>query len=97
MHLPDLLDLTGMRRTTFPRLFLRYAGACFSTHLNELRLQAVCHELRHCTKAVSSIALDHGFTQLSFFNRFFRRELGACPTAYREQHLIAARLTGTGT
>jgi AraC-like DNA-binding protein len=95
INLPDLLDLTGMSRTTFTRLFLRYAGACFSTRLNEVRLQAVCRELRNSTKAVSSIALDHGFTQLSFFNRLFRRELGICPSVYREQHLIAARPTGT--
>lgn len=86
IHLPHLLDLTGMSRTTFTRLFLHYAGACFSTRLNEVRLQAVCHDLVHSTKAVSRIAFDHGFTQLSFFNRLFRRELCLCPSAYRERH-----------
>ena len=95
IHLPDLLDLTGMSRTTFTRLFLRYAGACFSTRLNEVRLQAVCRELLSSPRAVSSIALDHGFTQLSFFNRLFRRELGLCPSAYRERHRVAGRATGT--
>lgn len=97
IHLPHLLDLTGMSRTTFTRLFLRYAGACFSTRLNEVRLQAVCRELLSSTRAVSSIALDHGFTQLSFFNRLFRRELGLCPSAYRERHRSAGRSTGTGS
>ena len=86
IHLPDLLDLTGMSRATFTRLFLRYAGACFSTRLNEVRLQAVCRELIGNSKAVSSIAFDHGFTQLSFFNRLFRRETGLCPSDYRKRH-----------
>jgi len=95
IHLPDLLDLTGMSRTTFTRLFLRYAGACFSTRLNEIRLQAVCGELISSAKPVSSIALDHGFTQLSFFNRLFRREMGVCPTKYRERHHAVERHAGT--
>lgn len=86
IYLPDLLDLTGMSRTTFTRLFLRYTGTCFSTRLNQVRLQAVCRELLESGNAVGSIALDHGFTQLSFFNRLFRREFGMCPSAYREKH-----------
>lgn len=83
INLADLLDLTGMSRTTFTRLFLRHAGRCFSTHLNNLRLQAVCRDLLGTSQSVSSVALAHGFTQLSFFNRLFRRELGMSPSAYR--------------
>ncbi len=89
INLADLLDLTGMSRTTFTRLFQRYAGVCFSTHLNNLRLQAVCRDLLGTGKAVSCIALDHGFTQLSFFNRLFRRELGVSPTVYRTRGVAA--------
>jgi len=36
-------------------------------------------------RAVGTIALDHGFSQISFFNRLFRREFGMTPTAYRER------------
>ncbi len=95
INLSDLLDLTGMSRTTFTRLFLRYAGACFSVRLNEVRLQAVCGELVGSTKAVSCIALDHGFTQLSFFNRLFRREFGLSPSEYRERHRHRASLSSS--
>ena len=69
---------------TFTRQFQRHAGVCYTTYLNRIRLEAVCRELRRSKQAISSIALDHGFTQLSFFNRLFRRELGMPPKAYRE-------------
>jgi len=85
INLSDLMALTGMSRTTFSRLFLHHAGGCFSAHLNTVRLQAVCRELHNGSKSVGTIALDHGFSQISFFNRLFRREFGMTPTAYRER------------
>jgi transcriptional regulator GlxA family with amidase domain len=33
---------------------------------------------------VGTIAFSHGFNQLSFFNRLFRREFHLNPSAYRE-------------
>lgn len=81
--LPELLRLTSMSRATFARQFRRHAGKSFSTFLNQVRLQAVCRALRDTTELVSNIALDHGFNQLSFFNRLFRREFGISPSAYR--------------
>lgn len=83
--LSDLLAITGMSRATFSRQFLRRSGKPFSTFTNEVRLRAVCTELRGTSKAISNIALDHGFTQLTFFNRLFRREFGLSPTDYRAQ------------
>jgi len=88
INLTDLMALTGMSRTTFTRLFLQHAGSCFSSYLNTVRLQAVCRELRNSAKAVGNIALDHGFSQISFFNRLFRREFGMSPTEFREKRLM---------
>lgn len=84
ISLTELQALTGMGRASFTRQFNRYAGKSFSLFMNEVRLEAVCSELRTTTKAISNIAWDHGFTQLSFFNRLFLRELKITPTAYRE-------------
>jgi len=85
IQLADLLGVTSMGRTTFTRQFQRHAGVCYTTYLNRIRLEAVCRELRRSKQAIGSIALDHGFTQLSFFNRLFRRELGMPPKVYRER------------
>ncbi len=83
VHLPELLQLTGMSRATFARQFLLHAGKPFSTFRNQVRLQAVCHALRNTNEPVGNIALSQGFNQLSFFNRLFQREFGISPTAYR--------------
>ncbi len=86
VSLSDLLQLTGMSRATFARQFLLHAGKPFSTFRNQVRLQAVCHALCDTSEPVSNIALDHGFNQLSFFNRLFLREFGMNPSAYRRMH-----------
>jgi len=86
VHLPDLLKLTGMSRATFARQFLLHAGKPFSVFRNQVRLQAVCHALRETTEPIGRIALDHGFNQLSFFNRLFFREFGINPSEYRKAH-----------
>lgn len=83
MTLPELLRLTSMSRATFARQFRRHAGKSFSAFLNQVRLQAVCRSLRESSDLVGNIALDHGFNQLSFFNRLFRREFGMSPSDYR--------------
>ena len=68
---------------TFARQFLLHVGKPFSIFRNQVRLQAVCHALRDTNEPVGNIALSHGFNQLSFFNRLFRRELGISPTDSR--------------
>lgn len=82
--LPDLLRLTGMSRATFARQFHRHAGKSFSTFLNQVRLRAVCRALSETSESVSAIAFSHGFNQLSFFNRLFRRELRMNPSEWRQ-------------
>lgn len=85
VRLDELLRLTGMSRATFARQFQRHAGKTFSAFLNEVRLQAVCRALMESADSISSIAFNHGFNQLSFFNRLFRREFGMSPSDYRRK------------
>ncbi|HVU27928.1 MAG TPA: AraC family transcriptional regulator [Verrucomicrobiae bacterium] len=93
VRLSELLRLTGMSRASFARQFRFHAGKSFSTFLNQVRLQAVCRALRNSIEPVSSIALNNGFNQLSFFNRLFRREFGINPTTYRQTaHLNSSAL-----
>lgn len=88
IRLDDLLRLTHMSRATFARQFQRHAGKSFSVFLNQVRLQAVCRALMESAESISSIAFDHGFNQLSFFNRLFRREFGISPRDYRRQQVV---------
>jgi AraC-like DNA-binding protein/mannose-6-phosphate isomerase-like protein (cupin superfamily) len=85
VRLEELLLLTGMSRATFARQFKRHAGKSFSAFLNQARLQGVCRALLETEEPISAIALKHGFNQLSFFNRLFRRETGSSPRVYRDK------------
>ena len=84
--LEDLLLLTDMSRATFARQFKKHSGKTFSEFLAQLRLQAACRELRETERSVLDIAASAGFSQLSFFNRLFRREMRCTPSQYRTRH-----------
>lgn len=91
IRLDDVLLLTRMSKPTFSRLFKQHAGKAFSEFLNQLRLQAACHELAATDQPVLDIALGCGFTQVSFFNRLFRRVCRCSPTEYRVRIRRSAR------
>lgn len=83
VRLEELLALTGLSRSSFARQFKQHSGRSFSEFLNGLRLEAACRELIESGRPVLDIALGAGFTQVSFFNRLFRRTYGCSPSAFR--------------
>ncbi|MBB5038571.1 helix-turn-helix domain-containing protein [Prosthecobacter dejongeii] len=84
VRLEEVLKLTHLSRPTFARQFKKHSGRTLSEFLNHLRLQAACRELLESDRSVLEIALRCGFTQVSFFNRLFRRVMKVSPTAYRK-------------
>jgi AraC-like DNA-binding protein len=84
VRLEDLLALTGLSRSSFARQFKQHSGRSFSEFLNGLRLESACRELLETARPVLDIALSSGFTQVSFFNRLFRRVYACSPSAFRE-------------
>lgn len=83
VRLEEVLKLTHLSRPTFARQFKKHSGRTFSEFLNRLRLQAACRELQETDRSVLEIALGSGFTQVSFFNRLFRRLMKCSPSEYR--------------
>jgi AraC-like DNA-binding protein len=86
IRLEDVMHVSDMSRATFARRFKGLTGHSFSEFLNKLRLQAARRELRETKRPVVDIAFASGFTQLSFFNRLFRRQLDCSPSEYRARH-----------
>ncbi len=83
VRLADILQITRLSRPTFSRQFKKHSGRTFSEFLKRLRLEAVCNELTGGSRSVLEIALSCGFTQVSFFNRTFRRIMKCSPTEFR--------------
>jgi AraC-like DNA-binding protein len=63
---------------------LEQAGIRFTRHLNELRLTAACEALRQQKdKPITVIAMESGFSDISHFNRLFKKRFGVTPSAMR--------------
>lgn len=65
---------------------LASTGSSFSERILELRLQdakAMLTDARHQDKRIGDIALEVGFSDISYFNRSFRKRFGCSPSAAR--------------
>jgi AraC-like DNA-binding protein len=83
IRMAEVLKIAGLTKPTFSRQFRRHTGRSLSDFLIGIRLQAACRELSTTSRSVLDVALGCGFTQVSFFNRAFRRAMGCSPSEYR--------------
>jgi AraC-like DNA-binding protein len=70
----------------YVHLLLEDTGRSFTHHLLEKRLEravALLRDPRWRDRKISDIAFEAGFTDLSYFNRSFRRHFGATPSDVR--------------
>ncbi|RUW32631.1 MULTISPECIES: AraC family transcriptional regulator [unclassified Mesorhizobium] len=83
LSLTELADGTATSPYHFLRTFRHVAGMTPYQFLLRTRLHRAAVQLRASDEAISTIALDAGFNDLSTFNRRFKREMGEAPGAYR--------------
>lgn len=81
--------LVGLQLGLSPRYvqdLLAATGTSFSERVLELRLQdakAMLIHARYQDRRIADIALEVGFSDISYFNRCFKRRFGCSPTAAR--------------
>lgn len=85
LTLADLAAVAGVNPSYLSRAFKRYTGKGLVRYLGERRLQAALLQLRASDAKVAGVALDCGFTDLAWFNRRFREQMGCTPTQYRQR------------
>jgi AraC-like DNA-binding protein/quercetin dioxygenase-like cupin family protein len=73
----------GMSSAAFSRYFKRHTGKTYTDYVNELRIKFVCRALLESSMDVSTIAIDMGFNNISYFNQIFKRMKGMTPSEYR--------------
>ncbi len=80
-----IAGLAGVSLRTLYRVF-QQGGLTFTSYVLGRRLDE-CHRKllspRYREQAISDIAFSHGFNDLSYFSRSFRRRFGMTPTAVR--------------
>jgi AraC-like DNA-binding protein len=85
LSLQQLATEVAMSPYHFLRTFRAVAGMAPHQFLLHMRLQRAAVRLRCSSDTISAIALEAGFSDLSTFNRRFRRLLGASPGTYRRR------------
>ncbi|MEO6848659.1 MAG: AraC family transcriptional regulator, partial [Chthoniobacterales bacterium] len=82
--LQSLAKRCSLSRNYLCRAFQNYVGKSVFAYLIERRIQGAMLALRSSEDKVITIALDHGFSSITHFNRTFRKIVGASPNHYRK-------------
>ncbi len=86
--LEALSSASNMNPSYFCRTFKKATSATFTEYLNFVRVLKSEQLLASGAKGISDIALDVGFSSVSYYNRIFKRVKGISPTAYRKAKLM---------
>lgn len=95
-HEPSLsIHDVAARQDVTPRYLQRLFdenGTTFTTHLQNMRLEFARARLVNAKSPVRilDVALEAGFTDLSTFNRLFRKRFAVTPSSFRRDRLEAA-------
>lgn len=83
--LADLVAKCALNTTDFSRLFKARTGYPLFEYINRRRIQRSCVLLRKSRLTILEIALEVGYNNISFYNRYFQRIMGTTPSDYRHQ------------
>ena len=84
----QLASLAGISERTFSRYFRQKMGMTLPQFVNELRVGRARRLLVESELAVTQIAAECGFRNLSNFNSQFREIAGVTPMKYRTDHML---------
>jgi len=85
VRLEQLCELTGLRPANLCRRFKAYTGLTTGEYLTRCRLAEAVRRLRGGNEKIATLCFDCGFSDLSNFNRTFRRVFGKPPSAFRHR------------
>ena len=86
IHLADVAAYVNMSEVSFSRFMKKRTGKNYIEYLNDLRLGIASRQLIDTTRTVAEISYECGFTNLSNFNRLFKKRKGVTPTEFRENY-----------
>jgi AraC-like DNA-binding protein len=86
ISLSEIASKVSLSETAFCAFFKRETGKSFISFVNEYRLEAVCSGLKNCPdKDISQIAWACGFTDIPYFNRYFKKMKRHSPREWRSR------------
>ncbi len=79
----QVCERIGVSRSTLDHLFQAHLGRSIAAEIARTRIARSQTLLRHSDLPLAEIARRCGFSSATYFGRFFKRETGATPDAYR--------------
>jgi len=80
-----LARVAGVHPTHFARAFRVHVGCTVGEYVRGLRIEWARKRLTGADVPLAAVALDAGFADQAHFTRWFRRETGTTPAAYRRR------------
>jgi len=89
IHEPDRIRASVISRQFhiaehyLSRYFRKHCGETMQAYINRYRSTLIAHRLRFSNRRIGEIAAEMGFADESHLNKFFKRQMGISPSAYR--------------
>ena len=84
ISLDEISAEIGMNKSSFCTFMKRHTGMTLTEFVNGIRLEKAKEMLRYTDDTIASIAYDVGFSNVTYFNRLFKKKYQCCPKRIRE-------------
>ena len=84
LRLKDISRIIGLSGSYFSYLFKQQTGKNYIEYLNEIRLEKAMKDLKSSDEKIVVIAQKHGFQNLEYFSRYFKKKTGESPARWRK-------------
>ena len=95
LRIGDLAASAFLSIGRFTEVFRAEVGCSPREYLGQVRIQAAIKLLRETDLTISTIAAQTGFPDPAYFTRFFRQQVGLCPSDFRSDKGFAYPLVGS--
>jgi AraC-like DNA-binding protein len=85
IQLSEVAHLTNMSEHAFCRAFKKATNKTFLQYLNDIRVHEAAHLLIESHRSITDIAYEVGFTNISSFNRYFKKTKNISPSDFRKK------------
>jgi AraC-like DNA-binding protein len=86
ISLKEMAKISNMTEASFSRFIRKNTGSTFIDSLTDIRLGHACRMLIDTTHSISEISYQCGFSNISNFNRLFKRKKTCTPKEFRSSY-----------
>ena len=85
LSIKEMAECSGFSESHFMKFFKNHMGVPFVSYLNDYRLTLAARALAEGQEDVLTVAMDVGFSNVSYFNRLFKKKFRMTPLEYRKR------------